>query len=291
MRKVVNTLEMNKTVELDICLIRPFKNHPFKVLDDEKMDELVDSVIKQGVISPVIVRPNGDGTYEMISGHRRLHAAERAKLKTVPATVMDGLTDDEATILMVDANLQREEILPSERAFSFKMKMEALRHQGTCRHDGDKLSPADRKTAAIVGAGSGMAPRSVHRYLKLIDLLPELLKMVDDKQLSLVNGVVIASFDKEVQAFLLTYIKENGGISPVQVAELQKQPNLANLTPYTVMTIMKRALEDRPKTKRVSFTEKRLNKYFPADYPASKRERIIIELLSKWREEQGFDEM
>jgi ParB family chromosome partitioning protein len=291
MRKVVNTLEMNKTVELDICLIRPFKNHPFKVLDDEKMDELVDSVIKQGVISPVIVRPNGDGTYEMISGHRRLHAAERAELKTVPATVMDGLTDDEATILMVDANLQREEILPSERAFSFKMKMEALRHQGTCRHDGDKLSPADRKTAAIVGAGSGMAPRSVHRYLKLTDLLPELLKMVDDKQLSLVNGVVIASFGKEVQAFLLTYIKENGGISPVQVAELQKQPNLANLTPYTVMTIMKRALEDRPKPKRVSFTEKRLNKYFPADYPASKRERIIIELLSKWREEQGFDEM
>lgn len=291
MRKVVNTLEMNKTVELDICLIRPFKNHPFKVLDDEKMDELVDSVIKQGVISPVIVRPNGDGTYEMISGHRRLHAAERAKLKTVPATVMDGLTDDEATILMVDANLQREEILPSERAFSFKMKMEALRHQGTCRHDGDKLSPADRKTAAIVGAGSGMAPRSVHRYIKLADLLPELLKMVDDKKLSLVNGVVIASFDKEVQAFLLTYIKENGGISPVQVAELQKQPNLANLTPYTVMTIMKQALEDKPKSKRVSFTEKRLNKYFPADYPASKRERIIIELLSKWREEQGVDEM
>ncbi len=291
MRKVMKTLEMNKPVELDVSLIRPFKNHPFKVLDDEKMDELVDSVIKQGVISPVIVRPNGDGTYEMISGHRRLHAAERAELKTVPATVMDGLTDDEATILMVDANLQREEILPSERAFSFKMKMEALRHQGTCRHDGDKLSPADRKTAAIVGAGSGMAPRSVHRYLKLTDLLPELLKMVDDKQLSLVNGVVIASFGKEVQAFLLTYIKENGGISPVQVAELQKQPNLANLTPYTVMTIMKRALEDRPKPKRVSFTEKRLNKYFPADYPASKRERIIIELLSKWREEQGFDEM
>ncbi len=291
MRKVVNTLEMNKTVELDICLIRPFKNHPFKVLDDEKMDELVDSVIKQGVISPVIVRPNGDGTYEMISGHRRLHAAERAELKNVPAIVMDGLTDDEATILMVDANLQREEILPSERAFSFKMKMEALKHQGTCRHDGDKLSTADRKTAAIVGAGSGMAPRSVHRYIKLADLLPELLKMVDDKKLSLVNGVAIASFDKEVQAFLLTYIKENGGISPVQVAELQKQPNLANLTPYTVMTIMKQALEDKPKSKRVLFTEKRLNKYFPADYPASKRERIIIELLSKWREEQRFDEM
>ncbi len=123
MRKDVNTLEMNRPVQLDVSLIRPFKNHPFKVLDDEKMDELVDSVIKQGIISPVIVRPIGNGTYEMISGHRRLHVAERAELKTVPAIVMDGLTDDEATILMVDANLQREEILPSEQAAGWRQEV------------------------------------------------------------------------------------------------------------------------------------------------------------------------
>jgi len=279
----------NGTEEIDISLIQPFKNHPFKVLDDEKMDDLVDSVIKQGIISPVIVRPKGNGTYEMISGHRRMHAAKKAHLSKIPAIVMD-LTDDESTIIMVDANLQREEVLPSERAFSFKMKMDAMRHQGSCRHDGDKLSPAERKTAAIVGAGSGMAPRSVHRYIKLTELIPELLEMVDNKKLSLVNGVDIASFDKEVQEYLLTYIKEKGGISPAQLTALKNQPNLENLTPYTVMTLMKEAGANKPKSKKVSFTEKKLNQFFPADYSASKREKIIIELLTKWKEEQGKTE-
>ena len=249
------------------------------------MDELVDSVIKQGVLSPVLIRPNGDGTYEMISGHRRLHAAERAKLKTIPAIIMDGLTDDEATIVMVDANLQREEILPSERAFSLKMKMDAMRRQGK-RSDFAKLSPLERKTATIVGEGSGLTGRSVQRYIKLTDLLPELLEMVDDKRLSLVNGVDIASFNKEVQEYLLQYIKEKGNISPVQLAALKKQPNLENLTPYTVMQIMKQALGERKRPTKVSFTEKKLNQFFPADYPASKRERIIIELLQKWKDEQ-----
>lgn len=233
----------NGTEEIDIELIKPFKNHPFKVLDDEKMDELVDSVIKQGIISPVLVRPMGNGTYEMISGHRRMHAAKKAQLKKIPAIVME-LTDDESTIMMVDANLQREEVLPSERAFSFKMKMDAMRHQGTCRHDVDKLSPVERKTATIVGEGSGLTGRSVQRYIRLTELLPELLEMVDNKQLSLVNGVDIAAFDKEVQSYLLTYIKEKGSIAPAQLAALKKQPNLENLTPYTVMTIMKEAVID-----------------------------------------------
>lgn len=278
----------NRTEEIEISLIHPFKNHPFKVLDDQSMDELVDSIINQGVLSPVLVRPNGDGTYEMISGHRRMHAAKRAQLKKIPAIVMD-LNDDESTIIMVDANLQREELLPSERAFSFKMKMDAMRHQGACRHNVDKLSPVERKTATIVGKGSGLTARSVQRYIRLTELLPELLEMVDNKQLSLVNGVDIAAFDKEVQEYLFMYIKEKGGISPVQLAALKAQPNLENLTPYTVMTIMKAALAKKPKSKRVSFTEKKLNKYFPAEYSASKREKIIIELLTKWSSEQGFN--
>ncbi len=272
--------------EIDIGLIRPFKDHPFKVIDDEKMDDLVESVIQQGILTPVLVRPTGDGTYEMISGHRRHHAAERAKLKRIPAVIMSDLTDDEATIVMVDANLQREEILPSERALSLKMKMDAMRHQGTCRHDVDKLSPAERKTAAIVGEGSGMAPRSVHRYIKLADLIPELLDMVDKKQLSLVNGVDIASFDREVQSYLLEYIKKKGRIDPIQIAALKKLDNLENLTPYTVMTIMKEALSQKTKSKKVSLTEKKLNEFFPEDYSAAKREKIIIDLLTKWKREQ-----
>jgi len=275
----------NGTEEIDIELIKPIKDHPFKVLDDEKMDELVDSVVKQGIISPVLVRPMSNGTYEMISGHRRMHAAKKAQFKKIPAIVME-LTDDESTIIMVDANLQREEVLPSERAFSFKMKMDAMRHQGTCRHDVDKLSPVERKTATIVGEGSGLTGRSVQRYIRLTELLPELLEMVDNKQLSLVNRVDIAAFDKEVQVYLLMFIKEKGGIAPVQLAALKAQPNLENLTPYTVMTIMKEAVVSKPKSKKVSFTEKKLNKFFPADYSASKREQIIIELLTKWKEEQ-----
>ncbi len=272
--------------ELDIKLIHSFKNQPFRVIDDEKMDELVDSVISQGILTPVLVRPDGTGGYEMISGHRRLHAAKRAHLKKIPAIVINDLTDDEAVIIMVDANLQRDEVLPSERAYSFKMKMDAMRHQGTCRHDGDKLSPAERKTAAIVGKGSNLAARSVQRYIKLADLIPELLDMVDKKKLSLVAGVEIAGFSKEVQSFLLTYIKERGKITNDEIAILKNLPNVDNLTPYTAMTLMKDANAGKVKSKRVSFTEKKLNKFFPRDYPASKRERIIIELLTKWKEEQ-----
>ena len=273
------------TEEIDIDLIKPFNNHPFKVLDDEKMDELVDSVIKQGIISPVLIRPKGNGIYEMISGHRRMHAAKRAQLKKIPAIVIE-LTDDESTIVMVDANLQREGVLPSERAFSFKMKMDAMRHQGACRHDVDKLNPAERKTASIVGEGSGLTGRSVQRYIKLTELIPELLEMVDNKKLSLVNGVDIASFDREIQEYLLAYIKEKGSISPAQLTALKSQPNPENLTPYTVMTIMKEAMASKPKSGKVSFTEKKLNQFFPAEYSASKREKIILELLTKWREEQ-----
>ena len=276
---------MTGTKEIDVELIQPFRNHPFKVLDDEKMDELVDSVLNKGILTPVIVRSMNNGMYEMISGHRRLHAAKRAKISKIPAIVTD-YNDDEAVIVMVDANLQREELLPSERAYSLKMKMDAMRHQGVCRHDGDKLSPAERKTAAIVGEGSGLAPRSVHRYIRLADLIPELLEMVDNKKLSLVNGVEIAGFCKEVQMYLLKYIMENGCIQPIQLEALKKEKNVENLTPYTVMTIMKNALSEKQASKRVSFTEKKLNRFFPEEYSAAKREKIIIELLTEWKKEQ-----
>ena len=284
--ELLGVTDNSGTTELDINLIHSFKNHPFRVVDDDKMDDLVESVISQGVITPVLVRPDGSGGYEMISGHRRLHAAKRAQLDKIPAVVINDLTDDEAVIIMVDANLQRDEVLPSERAYSFKMKMDAMRHQGTCRHDGDKLSPAERKTAAIVGKGSNLAARSVQRYIKLADLIPELLDMVDNKKLSLVAGVDIAGFSKEVQNYLLTYIKENGSITNEEIAALKNLPNVNNLTPYTAMTLMKEARSSKVKSKKVSFTEKKLNQFFPEDYPASKRERIIIELLTKWKEDQ-----
>ncbi|MCR5339506.1 MAG: ParB/RepB/Spo0J family partition protein [Lachnospiraceae bacterium] len=299
MRKVVNKSSMdelseimaangNEIQEIEIALIHPFKDHPFKVLDDERMDDLVESVIRQGIINPVIVRPDGDGYYEMISGHRRMHAAKRARLKKIPAKVVE-LNDDESTIIMVDANLQREELLPSERAFAFKMKMDAMRHQGTCRHDVPKLSPEERRSSTMVGKGSGLTGRSVTRYIRLTQLLPELLEMVDNKQLSLVNGVDIAAFDKEVQEYLLTYIKEKGRIAPVQLAALKAQPNLENLTPFTVMSIMKEALASKESSRKVTLSEKRLNQFFPPEYSAYEREKVIIELLKKWKAGHGAE--
>lgn len=277
--------ETNGTIEIELGLISAFENHPFRVVDDEKMDELVESIRQQGILSPVLVRPDDEGGYEMISGHRRLHAATIVGLKKIPAIVKE-LTDDEAIIAMVNANLQREEILPSERGFSLKMKMDAMRHQGSCRHDVAKLSVVERKTATIVGEGSGLTGRSVQRYIRLTELIPELLDMVDTKRLSLVNGVDISYFDKDVQKWLYEYIKDNGNLKPEQIAALKEQRNLENMTQYTVIAILNDALPKKSAVKKVSFSEKKLSKYFPADYPASKCERIITELLEKWKLEQ-----
>lgn len=277
--------ETNGTTEIELGLISAFENHPFRVVDDEKMEELVESIRQQGILSPVLVRPDDEGGYEMISGHRRLHAAKIVGLKKIPAIVRE-LTDDEAIIAMVNANLQREEILPSERGFSLKMKMDAMRHQGACRHDVAKLSPLERKTATIVGEGSGLTGRSVQRYIRLTELIPELLDMVDTKRLSLVNGVDISYFDKDVQKWLYEYIRDNGNLKAEQMAALKEQKNLENMTQYTLIAILNDALPKKSTVKKVSFSEKKLMKYFPTDYPASKCERIITELLDKWKEEQ-----
>ena len=277
--------ETNGTIEIELGLISAFENHPFRVVDDEKMEELVESIRQQGILSPVLVRPDDEGGYEMISGHRRLRAATIVGLKKIPAIVKE-LTDDEAIIAMVNANLQREEILPSERGFSLKMKMDAMRHQGSCRHDVAKLSVVERKTATIVGEGSGLTGRSVQRYIRLTELIPEPLDMVDTKRLSLVNGVDISYFDKDVQKWLYEYIKDNGNLKPEQIVALKEQRNLKNMTQYTVIAILNDALPKKSAIKKVSFSEKKLSKYFPADYPASKCERIITELLEKWKLEQ-----
>ena len=176
--------------------IHPFKDHPFKVLDDDKMDELVESIKANGVFSPVLIRPREEGGYEMISGHRRLHASEKAGLTSIPAIIKE-MTDDEAVIAMVDSNVQREEILPSERAWSLKMKMDAMRRQGsrtditsdgsTYRHDVEKLSCDD------VGESAGICGRQVQRYVRLTNLIPEIMSWVDEKKISMVMAVDIPS--------------------------------------------------------------------------------------------------
>lgn len=275
-------------VELELGLIYSFKNHPFKVVDDDKMKELVDSIIAQGVLSPVIVRPDDFGKYEMISGHRRLHAASLAGLKKIPAIVKE-FSDDEATIAMVNANLQREEILPSERAFSLKMKMEAMRHQGACRHDVDKLTALERKTATIVGEGSGLTGRSVQRYIRLTELIPELLNMVDEKKLSLVNGVEVSYFDRDVQKWIYEYIKKTGSIKPSQIEAL-KSNNLGNVTQYTLNALLNSASPEKKPCGKIALSKKKLDKFFPADFSVRKREEIIMQLLAQWKTENFQEE-
>lgn len=188
-QELLGVTNEESAMEIELRLIHPFKDHPFKVVDDDKMQDLVDSIKMNGVLSPVLLREAERGHYEMISGHRRMHAAELVGLETIPAIIRE-LSDDEATIMMVDSNIQREELLPSEKGFALKMKMDAMRHQGTSRHGGEKLSDqADRITAAIVGEGSGMAARSVQRYIRLTELIPEILDMVDTKRITFVQYV------------------------------------------------------------------------------------------------------
>ena len=276
------------TEEIRIDQIFPFENHPFKVLDDDRMQELVESIKANGVLSPVIVRPDDEGTYEMISGHRRMHAAKLAGLTTVPAIVKQ-LTNDEAVILMVDANIQREEILPSERAFSFKMKLDAISRRGsrtdlTCGLEVHKLEEVNEKKARDkVGSDVGMGGRQVQRYIRLTELCPELLQMVDDKRLGLNLAVDISFFDKDLQKWLYEYIRENGFLKPDQIAALKNTPNLENVTQYTMIQILNSALPEAKVSGKVTLSEKKLDKYFPPHFSAVQREKVIIGLLEEWQ--------
>ena len=277
--------EIAGTQEIEIGRIHSFPNHPFKVLDDDKMETLVDSIRENGILNPVIVRPDQTGDYEMISGHRRLHAAGIVGLKKIPAIVKE-MTDDEATIVMVDANVQREEILPSERAWSLKMKMDALSRQGkrtdlTSGHDVPKL------TVDVLGEETGISGRQVKRYIRLTELIPELLELIDSKKLQFVLGVDISYFDEQVQKWVYEYIKDNGFLKPAQVAALKEQPNLANTTQYNVISILNSALPQKAPSAKVSFSEKKLDKYFPPHYSAKQREEVIIQLLEQWSEAQA----
>ena len=282
--------EIAGTQEIEIGRIHSFPNHPFKVLDDEKMVTLVDSIRGNGILNPVIVRPDNSGDYEMISGHRRLHAAGIAGLNKVPAIVKE-MSDDEATIIMVDANVQREEILPSERAFSLKMKMDAMRRQGaridvdgTCCTECDK---SGKKTASIVGNQVGLKARQVHKYIRLTELVPEILEFIDQKKITITVGVDLSYLDEQIQKWVYEYYKDNGFLKPVQVEALKNYPNLSNATQQSVISIMNDALPKKSVSAKITFSEKKLDKYFPSHFSSKDRENIIIQLLEKWSDEQG----
>ena len=280
--------EVSGTQDIEIRAIYPFENHPFKVLDDDKMDELVDSIKANGILTPVIVRPDDEGTYEMISGHRRLHAAQRAGLTKIPAIVKE-MTNDDAIIAMVDSNVQREEILPSERAYSLKMKMDAIRRQGS-RTDltSDRLGQKSSTVTSrdIIAKEAGLGTTVVSRYIRLTELIPELLELTDQKRVPFYTAVEFSYFTRQIQKWLYEYIRENCVPKTVEVAELRQNVDQATLTQEQLIEYLNGICPVPATTGKISFTERKLNQFFPAYMTRKDREKVILDLLSKWKAEQ-----
>ena len=272
--------QREKVQEIPLGELHPFRNHPFKVKDDAAMQDTVDSVREHGVLVPAIARPDPDGGYELIAGHRRHHASELAGKETMPVIIRD-LDDDAATIIMVDSNLQREELLPSERAFAYKMKLEAIRHQGkrqelTSSQVGMKLQALD-----IVGQQAGDSRNQVHRFIRLTELIPELLDMVDERKIAFNPAVELSYLKKEEQTLLLEAMdSEQATPSLSQAQRLKKFSQQKMLS----LDVMRAVMSEEKKTDldRVTLKNETLRKYFPKSYTPKQMEDTIIKLLEGW---------
>ena len=284
--------EIAGTQEIEIERIHAFPNHPFKVLNDEKMDTLVDSIRENGILNPVIVRPDQSGNYEMISGHRRLHAAKIVGLKKVPAIVKE-MSDDEAIIKMVDSNLQRSVILPSEKAFSYKMRLEAMKRQAG-RPSKENASPvatnlpqgrSDEDLAKVVGEGKD----NIRRYIRLTNLLPELLRLVDEAKIALRPAVELSYLsEKEQHTLYDTMCCEDCTPSHAQAIKLRQFSQEGRLNSDVILSIMQ---EEKPNQKeQFRIPKERISKYFPAGTPAQKIEDTIIKALELYRRRQRDQE-
>ena len=285
--ELLGVVNEEAAMDIEIYKISGFKGHPFKVVDDEKLQELVDSIKINGVLSPVLIRPTGMDTYEMISGHRRLHAAQLAGLTAIPSIIRE-MTDDEAVIAMVDANIQREELLPSEKAFAFKMKLDAMKRQGQ-RPDQTSGHNVPKLTTDQIGEENGMTGRQIKRYIRLTELIPELMEYVDLKRINLVCGVEISYLDKEIQKWLFEYIRDNGLVKPKQIALLRKACETGIMTEGKLIAILNDSQPGRTPSTKNLISEKKLRKYFPADYTEEDMRSVIVELLEQWSQgkEQG----
>lgn len=260
--------------EIPLCELYEFRGHPFKVVDDEKMQETVESIKNYGVLMPGIARPREEGGYEIIAGHRRRHGCELAGLSTMPMFVRD-YTDDEATIIMVDTNIQREDILPSEKARAYSMKYEAMKHQGK-KGAGNSLDE--------VGEAAGESGKTVQRYIWLARLSDELLEMVDKKKIGLVQGVDISFLTEQAQEWVQVIMEEIGtNISTVQSAKLKEYGKKGELTMPMVRLIL---TEEKPKERKVTLKAEKISRYFPEEYSESEIEHVIIELLEEWQKKQ-----
>ena len=273
--------------QIPIDELYPFKNHPFKVLDDESMQRTVESVEQYGVLSPLIARPRPEGGYEIISGHRRQHAAQLAGLETLPVIVRN-MDDDAAVLLMVDSNLQRENILPSERAFAYKMKLEALKNQGarsdlTCVQIGHKLNGA--KARDIVADESGDNARNVQRFIRLTNLVPELLDMVDEKKIAFNPAVELSYLDESQQRDFLEAMNDTQNAPSLSQAQrLKKLAQEGHFSYDVAFAVM--GEEKKDELDKVVIKNDTLRKYFPRSYTPKQMEDTIIKLLEQWQRKQ-----
>ena len=273
--------------QIPIGELFPFKNHPFKVLDDESMQRTVESVEQYGVLSPLIARPRPEGGYEIISGHRRQHAAQLAGLDTLPVIVRN-MDDDAAVLLMVDSNLQRENILPSERAFAYKMKLEALKNQGarsdlTCGQFGHKLIGA--KARDIVADESGDNARNVQRFIRLTNLIPELLEMVDEKKIAFNPAVELSYLDESQQRDFLEAMNDTQNAPSLSQAQrLKKLAQEGHFSYDVAFAVM--GEEKKDELDKVVIKNDTLRKYFPRSYTPKQMEDTIIKLLDQWQRKQ-----
>ena len=283
--------KLEKIQEIPLSELHPFKNHPFKVKDDEAMMETADSIKQYGVLVPAIARPDPEGGYELVAGHRRHRASELAEKETMPVIVRD-LDDDAATIIMVDSNLQRESLLPSERAFAYKMKLEAMKHQGdrvdlTCSQVGNKLE--GKKSSEILAEQVGQSKNQIFRYIRLTELIPELMDMVDEKKVALNPAYELSFLKKEEQVDLLDAMdSEQATPSLSQAQRLKKYSQEGHLTLDMMRVIM--GEEKKSDLDRVTFTSDTLRKYFPKSYTPQRMQETIIKLLEQWQRKRQRDQ-
>lgn len=273
--------------QIPLSEIRPFKNHPFKVADDELMQQTIDSIMQVGVLNPAIIRPAPEGGYEMVAGHRRLHAADLAGLKTIPAIVRN-LDDDEAVILMVDSNLQRETISPMERAQAYKMKLEALKHQGKrvdLEGKSTSMQIAQKLSVEKVAAEAGTSRDQVRRYIRLTELLPEVQKKVDSKEIAFSPAVELSYLTHDEQKQFLDamdYSQNTPSLSQAQ--RLKKLSREGKCTKEAMRSIMSE--EKKEEQERITLSSDTLRKYFPRSYTPLQMQQTIIKLLEQWQKKQ-----
>ncbi len=275
-------------IDIEIVKIRSFRNHPFKVIDDDKMQDLVESIRTNGILSPVLVRPIGNDIYEMVSGHRRMHAATLLGMECIPAIIRE-MTDDEAIVKMVDANIQREELLPSEKAFAYKMKMDAMRRQGsrldlTCGQNDHKL--VGLKSRDILAEEVGESAKQIQRFIRLTELISPLLDLVDQKRLQFTVAVEISYIDKEIQKWLFEYIKDNGTVKLNQVTLLRTRLQSGAITQGAMISLLNDSQPGKAPSAKLTFSEKKLREYFPSHYTTTQMRGVIEDLLTDWKRNQ-----